>query len=174
MNLFTNMCSIITLYITQGISRGCSLSPILVALLDERFEHKGLFYLRYMDDILTKTRWQNRRAVKQLNQSFERLNVKQHPDKTFIGKIERGFDFLGYHFSREQLKLAHNTVKNHVERLYRLYEQQTKKKTTSEEVAFVLGNYVKRWQCWCTAGLSGITLGSYDDEWQRSLVAPGP
>jgi hypothetical protein len=24
------------------------------------------------------------------------LKVEQHPDKTFIGRIERGFDFLGY------------------------------------------------------------------------------
>ena len=63
----------------------------------------------------------------------------------FIGKIEKGFDFLGYHFSREPLKLAHNTVKKHVEHLYRLYEQQKKKKTTSEEVVLVLGQDVKRW-----------------------------
>ena len=154
--------------ITQGISRGCPLSPILGALylkeLDEQFEQEGLFYLRYMDDILilTRTRWQNRRAIKQLNQCFNRLKVKQHPDKTFIGKIEKGFDFLGYHFSREALKLARNTIKKHVARLYRLYEQQTKKKATSEEVAFVLGNYIQRWQCWCTAGLQGVTYKLYD------------
>jgi len=52
--------------ITKGISRGCSLSPILGALylktLDEQFDKEGMFYLRYMDHIviLTKTRWQNR------------------------------------------------------------------------------------------------------------------
>ena len=113
--------------------------------LDVQFEQVGLFYLRYMDDILilTKTLWQNRRAIKQLNQCFNRLKVKQHPDKTFIGKIEKGFDFLGYHFSRESLKLACNTVKKHVERIHRLYEQQITKKATSEDVALVLGNYVQ-------------------------------
>ena len=89
--------------ISTGISRGCSLSPILGALylssLDREFEKQGVFYLRYMDDILilTKTRWQNRRAVKRLNQCFHRLKVQQHPDKTYIGKIANGFDFLGYH-----------------------------------------------------------------------------
>ena len=31
------------------------------------------------------------------------LNLEKHPDKTFIGRIERGFDFLGYHFSRAGL-----------------------------------------------------------------------
>ena len=34
-----------------------------------------------------------------------------------------------------------------------LYEQQKKKRATSEEMARVLGQYVKRWQAW----RSGIT-----------------
>ena len=124
--------------------------------------------------ILTKTRWQNRRAIKCLNQCFARLKVKQHPDKTFIGKIERGFDFLGYHFSREPLKLARNTVKKHVKHIYRLYEQQITKKATSEEVAFVLGNYVKRWQCWCTPGLGSISLAFVYGELHRNLEVLSP
>ena len=108
-----------------------------------------------MDDILilTKTRWQNRKAIKLLNQCFNALKVEQHPDKTFIGKIAKGFDFLGYHFSRKKLRLADITVRKHVERLRRLYEQQRETKATSEEIALVLGEYVKRWQGWCTAGL---------------------
>ena len=32
--------------------------------------------------------------------------------KTFIGKIEKGFDFLGYHFSPQGLRLARQTVEN--------------------------------------------------------------
>jgi hypothetical protein len=46
-----------------------------------------------MDDILilTKTRWQNRKAVKALNLILNQLKVEKHPDKTFIGKIENGF-----------------------------------------------------------------------------------
>jgi hypothetical protein len=105
--------------ITQGISRGCSLSPIFGALylkvLDELFERFNGYYIRYMDDILimTKTRWQNRKAIKLMNECFNQLKVEQHPDKTFIGRIEKGFDFLGYHFSREPLRVANITVKNY-------------------------------------------------------------
>ena len=180
--------------ITRGISRECSISPILGALylkkLDDTFDKEGVLYLRYMDDIviLTKTRWHNRKAVSLLNSCFNRLKVKLHPDKTFIGKIERGFDFLGYkvnraseregalghHFSREPLRLAAITIRKHVECIRRLYEQQRMKKATSEEAALVLGNYVKRWQCWCTAGLHSITLELYDDVLQRNLVDLSP
>ena len=87
-----------------------------------------------------------------------------------MDKIEKGFDFLGYHFSREPLCLASITIRKHVEHIHRLYEQQIKKKATSEEMALVLGQYVKRWQCWCTAGLSDITLGSHDDVLQQNQV----
>jgi RNA-directed DNA polymerase len=61
--------------INQGISRGCPLSPILGAIylkaLDNHFEDKQLYYVRYMEDILilNKTRWHNRKAVKKLNQT---------------------------------------------------------------------------------------------------------
>ena len=71
-----------------------------------------------------------------------------------ISRREKGFDFRGYSFARKPVRFAEATVRKHVERLYRLYEQQIIKKATPEEVALVLGNYVKRWQCWCTAGLT--------------------
>jgi RNA-directed DNA polymerase len=48
---------------TQGIYRGCPLSPVMAALnllpLEALMTQKGMFYLRYMDDIIVlyKTRW---------------------------------------------------------------------------------------------------------------------
>jgi hypothetical protein len=163
--------------IDQGISRGCPLSPILGALylkaLDDHFADKNLYYVRYMDDILilTKTRWQIRKAVKELNQILNTLKVEKHPDKTYIGKIENGFDFLGYHFSRLNLKVAEKTWKKHALHIIRLYEQLRKKKATSTEMASSLGLYVKRWQRWAVAGLQGITIDAYEQtQYQRVLL----
>jgi hypothetical protein len=51
-------------------------------------------------------RWQLRGAVKVVNQVLGALDLEKHPAKTFIGRIERGFDVLGYHFSREGLAVA--------------------------------------------------------------------
>jgi hypothetical protein len=50
-----------------------------------------------MDDVLVlaPTRWKLRRAVKVLNETLGRLGLEKHPDKTFIGRVERSFDFLG-------------------------------------------------------------------------------
>jgi len=120
-----------------------------------------------MDDIViltkTKTRWQNRRAVKQLNQIFSQLKISQHPDKTFIGRIDKGFYFLAYHFSPKGLQLATITVRKQVERRNRVYDQLITKKATSREMALVLGNYTKRWHSWCTAGL-GLHLTAKAEE----------
>jgi len=52
------------------------------------------------------------------------LDLEKHPDKTFIGRIARGFDFLGYHFGPEGLAMAARTIEPFVERALRLYEQE--------------------------------------------------
>ena len=77
------------------------------------------------------------------------MKLEKHPDKTFIGKIKKGFDFLGYSFNPEGLKIANITWKKFVARLHRLYEQ----KKVSTDCDVILGGYVRRWQRWTSAGL---------------------
>jgi RNA-directed DNA polymerase len=94
--------------ITKGISSGCPLSPIISSFylveLDKEMEGKPVYYRRYMDDIivLSTSRWKLRKAIKTVNQHFEKLKLRQHPDKTTIGRIKNGFDFLGYQFGQEK------------------------------------------------------------------------
>ncbi len=45
-------------------------------------------------------------------------------DRFFIGRIERGFDFLGYHLTADSLTLAVGTMANFAEHVSRLYEQK--------------------------------------------------
>jgi len=113
-----------------------------------------------MDDIivLAKSRWSLCRAVKRVSQVFNSLKVEQALDKTFIGKIERGFDFLGYHFIGNQVTVARKTVEKHVLHIVQLYEQLRIKKATSHEVTFSLRLYVTRWRRWAVAGVQGLRL----------------
>jgi hypothetical protein len=76
--------------------------------LDTRLEATGLFYVRYMDDVLVlaPTRWKLRRAVRELNETFAALGLDKHPDKTLIGRVAMGFDLLGYHFGPKSLMVA--------------------------------------------------------------------
>ncbi len=142
----------------KGISLGCPLSPLIGAFflseLDRRMERSGLFYVRFMDDVLVlaPTRWRLRRAVKCINQVLDGLRLDKHPDKTFIGRTERGFDFLGYHFGRDGLAVARKTLKNFAERVTRLYEQERLGQVNSD----LLGQYVRRWHRWVTGGLGEL------------------
>ncbi len=95
--------------------------------------------------MLLPTRWKLKKAVKQVNEILAELNVKQHPDKTFIGRAERGFDFLGYSFKPGLLGVAEKTIANMKERITRLYEQG------ADTVG--IGQYVLRWLRWVVAGV---------------------
>jgi RNA-directed DNA polymerase len=67
----------------------------------------------------------------------------KHPDKTSMGRIEKGFDFLGYHFSHGGLSLAQKTFDNFVEKALRLYEQEPPHRRMKQ-----LGVYYHRWRGW--------------------------
>jgi len=136
--------------VTRGISLGCPLSPLMGALylkpLDDLMERQGLPYVRYMDDwvILARTRWALHRVVQQVNTILDNLKLEKHPDKTFIGRIDRGFDFLGYRFVAEGLRLAAQTKQRFVERATRLYERGA--------AAGRIGEYVRHWLRWVRSG----------------------
>lgn len=84
-----------------------------------------------MDDIvvLAPTRWKLRQAVRVVNQTLDSLQLEKHPDKTYIGRVEKGFDFLGYHISPDGLVVATATLERFLERVIQLYEQQPGKPT---------------------------------------------
>ncbi len=69
------------------------MGALYLSELDQAMEANGLFYARFMDDwvILSPSRWKLRKAIAIVNQLLEKLKVKQHPRKTFIGRISRGF-----------------------------------------------------------------------------------
>lgn len=115
--------------IPRGIGRGSPLSPLFGALylkpLDDALDQAGFQFVRYMDDILilTPTRWRCRKACRLLNQVLGQLGLDKHPDKTWIGKLDRGFDFLGYHHTRAGCTPARDSLRRFHARLTQLYEQ---------------------------------------------------
>lgn len=138
----------------RGISRGCALSPLMGALhlhaMDEHFsKQKNIYYARYMDDIviLTPTRWTLRRQVKALNGFFNAGGFEQHPEKTFIGRTERGFDWMGAQMSDAGVEgIARRARANHVERCRRLYGRVRELPAALRRAW--MAAYRKRWMIW--------------------------
>jgi hypothetical protein len=79
-----------------------------------------------MDDmvILAKKRWHLKAAIRELTRVTLSLALALHRQKRFIGRIDGGFDFLGYriHPSRK-LRPSTESLHRLATRARRLYEQ---------------------------------------------------
>ena len=73
------------------------------------------------------------------------LKAEKHPDKTFIGKADRGFDFLGYFLMPSVIRVASGTIKKCAQRISQLYEQGAG--------SVRIGLYVRHWVKWVRTGL---------------------
>ncbi len=137
--------------VKRGISLRCPLSPLMGALylkpLDDAVSEAGFFFTRYMDDwvIVVPTRWKLRKAVWLVNQVLNNLNIEKHPDKTFIGRACRGFDFLGFTHGPGKIEVSRVSIRKCFERIARLYEQGADR--------IRIGQYVRHWMQWTFAVL---------------------
>ncbi|EGR8150913.1 hypothetical protein I4Y90_004725 [Salmonella enterica subsp. enterica serovar Adelaide] len=139
--------------------------------------NRHVTYARYMDDflILSPTRWPLRRAVRMLNRHFAQAGFEQHPDKTFIGRVEKGFDWMGFWFTEKGCDgVAPRALQHFKDRLRRLYERVQQ---WPEDLRYRrMAGYVRAWDRWAVSGLlSAVFTNSpirYRDRGsQHSLVA---
>ncbi|NCT57270.1 MAG: hypothetical protein GW760_06135 [Legionella sp.] len=142
----------------RGIPMGCPLSPLMSALylkpLDDALCKHG-FYVRFMDDwvIMVKTKHQLRKVIRLTHQILDKLKLKMHPDKTFLGCIKKGFDFLGVHFGVTP-GLSATTLERHQTKLAQRYAQGAS--------SACIGDYVARWTSWCTSVLKSMCKTTED------------
>ena len=99
-----------------------------------------------MDDwaIMVKTKHQLRKVIRLTHRILDKLKLKMHPDKTFLGCIKKGFDFLGVHFDVTP-SISATTLDKHRTKLAQRYAQGAS--------PACIGDYVTRWTSWCTSVL---------------------
>src|SRR5258708_4472684 len=99
---------------------------------------------------LIKTGSALRRVVKKTHSVLQTIKFKLAKDKTFIGKICRGFDFLRYRFGRQGIiGLAAKTIQNFLDRIKTSFMSKGRIQFSP------LWRYVKGWKRWCLLGLAG-------------------
>jgi len=81
---------------------------------------------------------------------LNQLLVVQHPDKTVVCRISRGFDFRGYWFSPWGITIAGKSYERLFWQAARLYEQGAD--------VFSIELYLRRAMGWFVCGLSRIPL----------------
>ena len=87
-----------------------------------------------MDDlvVLTPTRASLRKAIKVTYQALKPWGYKLHTnEKTFIGKIAKGFDFCGFRLNYDKIILAKSCLAKFKKRLSKFFEQLSKCKSGS-------------------------------------------
>jgi len=127
-------------------------------------KHPSLWYVRYMDDIviLSSGRWPLRKAVSMLQTWLTGQGFQLHPDKTFIGRISKGFDWMGAWLSSAGVaKIAPRAINNHHNVLHRLYEQTRHLPALRQQLR--VEQYLVRWNRWAESLLgqrrvTGITF----------------
>ena len=142
----------------RGIPMGCPLSPLIAAIylkpLDDEVKKHGL-YRRFMDDwvVLIKTKRELRKVIKLTHKILNALKIKMHPQKTFLGCIKKGFDFLGVHFG-DKPEISKTSLENHHAKIAQRYAQGAS--------TACIGAYIARWSSWCFGVLkSCINDGSF-------------
>ncbi|HGS5347357.1 TPA: reverse transcriptase domain-containing protein [Vibrio cholerae] len=138
----------------SGIGRGCALSPLIGASLlyaiDSDFAQRpDLYYARYMDDfiILAHSRWRLRRAIATLRGHLAEGGFSLHPDKTQIGKLTKGFDWLGGWYNEQgRVGIAPCALHQYRTRSLRLYEQARRLGYSHQECLARVQNYRVRWR----------------------------
>lgn len=100
-----------------------------------------------------------------VNLHLNALKLALGPDKTFIGRFESTFNFLGYRFGLPSLALAEKTITNAVNRVnYPVFCIKGKQKQTAPMRAVVLNNYITRWLRWVVKGIDDKAIKLvYDD-----------
>lgn len=159
----------------KGMVAGGAISPLLAALyltpLDWAMEvmelRLGIFYQRFMDDwvILAPSRHKLRAALRVMYEVLTQLQLEVHPNKRFIGRTTRGFDFLGYRLHPgRKLRPSQQSLDRMVARARQLHEQRASHLRLRE--------YVQRWFIWLHGGLRGRVSrkGRFHQIWIRVLT----
>ncbi len=141
-----------------------SLSPLFGAIylvpLDKLGTSHG-FYRHYMDDwiVMSSKKQPSRAVVKETYTVLQALKLRVHPDKTFIGKGEKGFDFLGFHCCPTGMRVPEAALSRRDEKLARLQGSSKKR----------IGQYLARWLGWATLFCDGVyaSCGCWGCKWGK-------
>ena len=88
-----------------------------------------------------------RKTIKRVYTVLHTLGLRIAQDKTYFGRVSKGFDFLGFHCCPTGMTVSAAALSRRDQKIARLYEQGASKER--------VGAYLRRWLRWAgsTAGV---------------------
>lgn len=141
----------------KGICHGGALSPLISASvlyhIDNHFEQRcgaGFWFARYMDDflILSEKRWPVKHAISWLQTQFDLEGVRSVSDKTVVGRVDNGFDWLGVRFDSHGKRIAPEAIASYQRKRAEKYQHCQCRRYTRQQTSEVMEQYDRRWARW--------------------------
>lgn len=90
-----------------------------------------------------------RQRIKEATTIMKSLHVECHHDKTWLGRVKNGFDFLGFRITPASIHPSTASVSRRDAKIARLYEQGADRKS--------IGQYLRRWLGWSSIGFLSMS-----------------
>lgn len=102
----------------KGVAQGLPISNILAQIYLKEYDiyfqsklNKSL-YLRYVDDIIILSKRNCKPLLKTITKELDKINLNINLEKTSSGKIDKGFDFLGYLIKKECISMSKKSIES--------------------------------------------------------------
>lgn len=146
---------------TSGIPEGLSISNILANVylqpIDEKYRSlEGCRYWRYVDDILILAPANQANNIRHMiEKDMSKRHLSLSKDKTIVGKLETGFEYLGYYLLPEKTSVRQSSIINFertIESIFRSFSSAKKPnpeylqwKINLKITGFILDNHKYGW-----------------------------
>lgn len=128
----------------RGVPQGLAVSNILAAIylsnIDKNLKSlEGIKYYRYVDDVLILCTASNAQEIAALViKLFKKIGLKvydpiKNPEKSSIGSVINGFDYLGYQFSGSQVTARAGSVERLKHSIVSIFTSYKYSKQKSQE-----------------------------------------
>ena len=129
---------------TIGVPQGLAISNVLASIylldIDSYFESlPNIKYYRYVDDVMIFCDFDNSKEItSNICKCFEEIGLtiyapEERPDKSFIGRLEEPFDYLGYQFNGSTISARTATIEKLKHSLVSIFTSYKHSRQKSEQ-----------------------------------------
>ena len=110
-------------FLNKGVPQGLPISNILAQIFLKNFDDyftkqlSSSLYLRYVDDIIILGKSDCSSLLKSIQKKLIKIGVCINEDKTLLGNLEMGIDFLGYSINKDKISIVNKTIEGQINKI---------------------------------------------------------